>query len=206
MIRLFATANSAEAAAILVEQRINRSQHMDEKTVHLDSAQVGADPVVDSLRKRGHRITAQREIILQIFRELPHGNHLSAEELHVKLGERGSNVSLATAYRTLKLLSSLGLLRELDFAEGHKHYELKQDTLPHQHIICIGCNTTLEFEDHFLEEAGQKIGARHNFEVIDAQFKIFGLCPNCREQQKPLSSTGRAASDGRAKPPNRTKT
>ena len=56
------------------------------------------------------------------------------------------------------------------------------------------------------EEAGQKIGARHNFEVIDAQFKIFGLCPNCREQQKPLSSTGRTASDGRGKPSNRTKT
>ncbi|MBU6452531.1 MAG: transcriptional repressor [Cyanobacteria bacterium REEB67] len=138
------------------------------------------DPAFDSLRKRGHRITAQRETILQIFKEQPHGEHLSAEELHAKLLEKGSNVSLATAYRTLKLLSSIGLLRELDFAEGHKHYELKQDTLPHQHIICTGCNLTLEFEDHFLEEAGQKIGKRYNFEVIDAQFKIFGQCPSCK--------------------------
>ena len=139
-----------------------------------------SDPVFDSLRKRGHRITAQRETILQIFRDQPHGEHLSAEELHARLVERGGSVSLATTYRTLKLLSSLGLLRKLDFAEGHKHYELKHDTLPHQHIICTGCNLTLEFEDHFLEEAGQKIGARYNFEVIDAQFKIFGLCPNCK--------------------------
>ena len=149
-----------------------------------DGVPVATDPVFESLRKRGHRITAQRETILQIFRELPHGNHLSAEELRNELVQRGSNVSLATAYRTLKLLSSLGLLRELDFSEGHKHYELKQDTLPHQHIICLGCNTTVEFEDHFLEEAGQKIGLRHNFEVIDAQFKILGLCPKCRKSQK----------------------
>ena len=99
--------------------------------------------------------------------------HLSAEELHAKLSEGGSTVSLATAYRTLKLLSSLGLLRELDFAEGHKHYELKQDTLPHQHIICINCNSTLEFEDHFLKkEAGQKIGARHNFELLMRNLKF----------------------------------
>lgn len=140
-------------------------------------------PVYDSLRKRGHRITAQRETILQIFREQPDGTHLSAEELYQKLLERGSNVSLATTYRTLKLLSTLGLLRELDFAEGHKHYELKQDKEPHQHIICIGCNTALEFEDHFLEEAGQKIGARYNFDVIDAQFKIFGLCPQCKQNK-----------------------
>jgi Fur family ferric uptake transcriptional regulator len=138
------------------------------------------EPVYESLRKRGHRITAQREIILQIFRDQPHGTHLSAEELYTKLLERGSTVSLATTYRTLKLLSTLGLLRELDFAEGHKHYELKQDKVPHQHIICIGCNTTIEFEDHFLEEAGQKIGARYDFEVIDAQFKIFGTCPTCK--------------------------
>jgi Fur family ferric uptake transcriptional regulator len=157
---------------------------MDEKPTPIEPSLFAADPVFDSLRKRGHRITAQRETILQIFRELPHGMHLSAEELHSKLIGKGSNVSLATAYRTLKLLSSLGLLRELDFAEGHKHYELKQDTLPHQHIICISCNTTLEFEDHFLEEAGQKIGARHSFEVIDAQFKIFGICPSCRLAQR----------------------
>lgn len=156
---------------------------MSTKNTQAKEAEGQTDPFFDSLRKRGHRITAQRETILQIFRDQPNGEHLSAEELHEKLVEKGSNVSLATAYRTLKLLSSLGLLRELDFAEGHKHYELKQDTVPHQHIICTGCNTTLEFEDHFLEEAGQKIGARYNFEVIDAQFKIFGICPNCRAQR-----------------------
>lgn len=138
-------------------------------------------PVLENLRKRGHRITNQREKILKIFSDLPHGHHLSAEDLHLKLVDEGMNVSLATAYRTLKLLSSLGLLRELTFAEGHKHYELKQDDLPHQHIICTDCNKTLEFEDHFLEDAGQKIGAKYDFEVVDAQFKIFGQCPECQK-------------------------
>lgn len=140
-----------------------------------------SDPIFDNLRKRGYRITPQREVILQIFKQLPTGVHLSAEELYENLVKLGYNVSLATAYRTLKLLSSFGLLRELTFAEGHKHYELKQDTLPHQHIICVQCNSTLEFEDHFLEEIGQKIGSKHNFQVIDAQFKIFGICPKCQK-------------------------
>jgi len=142
------------------------------------------DSLYESLRKRGLRVTPQRETILKIFRQQAHGTHLSAEELHAKLSATGANVSLATAYRTLKLLSCLGLLRELDFAEGHKHYELKEDNEPHQHIICLGCNNTIEFEDHFLEEAGQKIGARHSFEVIDAQFKIFGVCPLCQVAAK----------------------
>ena len=159
---------------------MNRTRGSDKSPEKTDKQK----SVFDSLRKKGHRITSQRETILAIFREQEHGTHLSAEELYGILKERASNVSLATTYRTLKLLSQLGLLRELDFAEGHKHYELKQDNQPHQHIICLACNRTLEFEDHFLEEAGQKIGARYNFEVIDAQFKIFGMCPNCRSQQK----------------------
>ncbi|MBX9876817.1 MAG: transcriptional repressor [Candidatus Obscuribacterales bacterium] len=153
-----------------------------------DSEQTNSQALFESLRKRGHRITSQRETILQIFRELPHGTHLSADELYCKLNEQGSPVSLATTYRTLKLLSSLGLLRELDFAEGHKHYELKLEDLPHQHIICLNCNLTLEFEDHFLGEAGEQIGARYGFEVIDAQFKIFGLCPDCRKDKEEQKS------------------
>lgn len=149
-----------------------------------DKKKVAAEPVIyESLRRKGHRVTAQRETILDIFRAQDPGTHLSAEELHLALQERGSTVSLATTYRTLKLLSQMGFLRELDFAEGHKHYELKQDNLPHQHIICLGCNRALEFEDHFLEDAGQKIGLRYNFEVIDAQFKIFGICPSCLSAQ-----------------------
>jgi Fur family transcriptional regulator, ferric uptake regulator len=141
-------------------------------------------PVYDSLRKSGLRVTPQRETILAIFREQQPGTHLSAEELFAILEKESSNVSLATTYRTLKLLSQLGFLRELDFAEGHKHYELRKDNLPHQHIICLACNRALEFEDHFLEEAGQKIGSRYNFEVIDAQMKIFGICPSCGSFQK----------------------
>ena len=139
------------------------------------------DPILNNLRKRGHRITAQRETILQIFKNEPHGNHLSPEELHSRLVDKGHKVSLATTYRTLKLLSTLGLLRELNFTEGHKHYELKQDTAPHQHIICTKCNTTLEFEDHYLEAVGQEIAKKHSFQVIDPQFKIFGLCPSCKK-------------------------
>ena len=153
--------------------------------------------VFQNLRSKGLRVTPQREKILQIFMDLQDGTHLSAEDLFKVLEKKNENISLATTYRTLKILSQFGYLRELDFAEGHKHYELKQEDVPHQHIICIGCNSTIEFEDHFLEEAGQIIGARYNFEVIDAQFKIFGLCPACRETQGMATSESRQAKSQR---------
>ena len=118
---------------------------------------------------------------------LPHGVHLSAEELRNKLNESGARVSPATTYRTLNLLSATGVLRELDLSEGHKYYELKQDRSPHQHLVCVGCNRTLEFSDNSFEEAGHKIAAEFGFEIIDAQFKISGLCPDCRSKRTPVN-------------------
>ena len=76
------------------------------------------------LNSKGWRLTPQREIILQVFQNLPRGNHLSAEELHGLLEQRGETVSLSTVYRTVKLMTRMGILRELELAEGHKHYEL----------------------------------------------------------------------------------
>lgn len=70
------------------------------------------------LNDRGWRLTPQRETILQVFQNLPEGNHLSAEDLCSVLEEQGSPISLSTIYRTVKLMARMGILRELELAEG----------------------------------------------------------------------------------------
>ena len=59
------------------------------------------------LHERGWRMTPQREKILQTFRDLPTGNHLSAEDLFLKLEQEGEPISLSTIYRTLKLMARI---------------------------------------------------------------------------------------------------
>ena len=76
------------------------------------------------LNEKGWRLTPQRETILQVFQNLPKGNHLSAEDLYNLLQGEGEMISLSTIYRTLKLMARMGILRELELAEGHKHYEV----------------------------------------------------------------------------------
>lgn len=146
----------------------------------LDSA---AESVFQNLRSKGLRVTPQREKILQIFMELPDGTHLSAEDLYKVLEEKNENISLATTYRTLKLLSQFGYLRELDFAEGHKHYELNKDKRPHHHIICLNCNKTMEFEDDMVNQIGYRIAAEKGVEVVDIQFKIYAICPDEKDDE-----------------------
>lgn len=128
-------------------------------------------------------MTPQREKILAIFYQLPEGEHLSAEDLQNKLRVEHSDISLATSYRTLKLLASLGVLRELEFKEDHKHYELVRSSdahIQHQHIICVECGTTEEFTSVEVFEASVAIAQNHGFDLIDAQLKLFGRCQTCK--------------------------
>jgi Fur family transcriptional regulator, ferric uptake regulator len=134
------------------------------------------------LNERGWRLTPQRETILHIFQNLPNGNHLSADDLHRRLQDQGENISLSTIYRTLKLMARMGILRELELAEGHKHYELNQPyPHHHHHLICVRCNTTIEFKNDPVLRIGAKTARREGFHLLDCQLTIHALCPPCQQ-------------------------
>jgi len=146
------------------------------KEMKTDTMQSRAE-LSDVLRRKGFRLTPQREKILDIFYELPAGEHLSAEELQQSLMSESSDISLATSYRTLKLLASLGVLRELDFAEDHKHYELARNPhSPHHHIICLDCGKTEEFESDEIIRLATELALERSFRIVDVQLKVFAFC------------------------------
>ncbi len=137
------------------------------------------------LRQKGLRLTPQREKILDLFFNLPEGEHLSAEELHNLLRKEDSLISLATSYRTLKLLASMGILRELDFAEDHKHYELARNPkAPHHHIICMDCGTTEEFESEEIIRFAEELARKRGIELVDVQLKLFAYCKHPHEENE----------------------
>jgi Fur family ferric uptake transcriptional regulator len=129
------------------------------------------------LNAKGWRLTPQREIILQIFQNLPRGQHLSAEELYEILERRGTTISLSTIYRTLKLMMRMGILRELELAEVHKHYELNTASPNHHHhVVCTQCNMTIEFENSTILKQATKQVEKHGLELIDCQLTIYTIC------------------------------
>ena len=133
------------------------------------------------LHDRGCRMTPQREVILQTFKELPEGIHASAEDLHSLLQKRGESIGLSTIYRNLKLMSQLGILRELDLADGQKKYEINQP-LPyhHHHMVCVRCNKTIEFRQDSMLKIGAQTAAQAGYQLLDCQFFIHAICPSCQ--------------------------
>ncbi|HEY9695029.1 MAG TPA: transcriptional repressor [Oculatellaceae cyanobacterium] len=139
------------------------------------------------LNERGWRLTPQRETILQIFQNLARGNHLSAEDLYDLLHNEGEKISLSTIYRTLKLMARMGILRELELAEGHKHYELNQPyPYHHHHLICVRCNKTVEFKNDSILKTGTKTARKEGYHLLDCQLTIHAICPSCQRSLMPI--------------------
>lgn len=140
--------------------------------------QYTAESLKAELNSRGGRLTPQREKILHLFQNLPRGDHLSAEELHGLMLQRGERVSLSTVYRSLKLMTRMGILRELELAEGHKHYEINRPhPHHHHHMVCVQCNRTVEFKNDSILKQSLKQVEREGLQLIDCQLTVMAVCP-----------------------------
>lgn len=126
------------------------------------------------IQDRRLNVTSQREAIVEQF--LRTKDHVSIDELLVKVRKRQPKVGYATVYRTLKLLVDSGLAVERQFGDGQARYEVVGDH--HDHLICMKCGIILEFEDDEIERLQDKIAERlGNFTVIRHRHELYALCP-----------------------------
>ena len=136
------------------------------------------------LKKRGQRITYQREMILKIFME-SEGAHFGAEEIYRILLERRSRISKATVYRTLTLLSDLGILNKIEFGDGIVRYELTSfNGKNHNHLICKICGKIVEFSSDKFDELMKDISDETGYKIENYQIKLYGICPDCLKKMQ----------------------
>jgi Fur family transcriptional regulator, ferric uptake regulator len=138
------------------------------------------DSTEGSLKKRGVRLTRQRQILLELIDQT--GAHLDAERLYRLAKERDPKLNRVTVYRTLKMLKSGGLVDELDLMHygGDQHYyetRLKQE---HAHIICLRCGKVEEFYGEPLRRLRRQIETHFGFEVLLARTEVGGYCAHCQ--------------------------
>ncbi len=137
-------------------------------------------PLENGLHKGGKRLTSQRRTVMNLFEKIGSGIHLSAEEVHSQLIQSKSKVSLATVYRTLRLLVEMGLLNELELSEGGHRFELLSHDHPdHHHLICVRCGRTEEFESNQVVLAGRMASEKLGFTLIESTLNVRAICPNC---------------------------
>ena len=130
-----------------------------------------------ALSGRGLRLTAARRTVLQAL--ISSGGHVSADELVELLHDGGSDVGRMTVYRTLDLLTSLGLVRPVYQGTGAAHYIVLVDG-HHHHLVCTRCHMVVEVEACVLREIEPRIGGQGGFEVHGHLLEIYGVCRDCK--------------------------
>ncbi len=131
-----------------------------------------------ALKQKGFRLTHSRQKIVQAL--LNSGGHITADGLLEVVHEADRTVGRMTVYRTLELLSELGLIRPVYQGTGAAHYILL-DGGHHHHLICSGCDMVIEFDECSLQEVDQLLAERFNFAVEGHLVEFYGRCQSCQE-------------------------
>jgi Fur family ferric uptake transcriptional regulator len=138
---------------------------------------LNADPSYEGrLRRQGVRVTPQRLIVLEAL--AAQGGHIAADEILQWALARYPAINLATIYRTLDLLISIGLVAQTDFGSGVSHFELVGDA-PHHHLVCEHCHAVFEVDDEALHSMQQSIMRDYGFLTNTRHLALFGSCQRC---------------------------
>lgn len=129
--------------------------------------------------EHGLKSTRQRSLIIDTFFGL-HG-HLSVEEVWSHVRRLDARVSVATVYRTMKLLADSGLAHAQNFGDGQTRYEAAVGRDHHDHLICTRCNQIIEFENDQIERLQDAVARRHGFRVSSHKMELYGLCRACQK-------------------------
>jgi|TARA_B110000285_G_C14700098_1_gene413037 Fur family ferric uptake transcriptional regulator len=133
--------------------------------------------IEEKCKAKGVRLTDQRKIIAKVMSEskTTYGSkdHPDVDELHKRVSLIDKKISIATVYRTVKLLDESGIIERHDFKEGKSRYEPSTDE-HHDHLIDINTGEIIEFVDKDIENLQNKIAAKLGYNLVDHKLELYG--------------------------------
>lgn len=132
--------------------------------------------LLERLRDRGWRLTAQRRVVAEVL----DGDHVhyTADEVHSHAVERLPEIARATVYNTLSELVSIGEVIELNTDGRAKRYD-PNTRHTHQHLVCSHCGTIRDVHPTGDPLAQLPEAERYGFSIADAAVTYRGTCPHC---------------------------
>ncbi|GAC1392935.1 MAG: Fur family transcriptional regulator [Vulcanimicrobiaceae bacterium] len=105
--------------------------------------------------------------------------YLSASAIHRMLKARKVAASLATVYRTLDLLVSMGVASSRADDGGETTYVFCNNE-HHHHAICSRCGHVEEIGCAPVTSIAKELMAAHAFELNAHAMEFYGKCARCR--------------------------
>lgn len=131
------------------------------------------------LGEKGLKLTKERIAVLkEVFSS---HNHFEPEDLYLRIKDSGSKASRASVYRTLNLLLESGLVEKVTRTEKSNVYEHTFGHTHHDHMICDGCGSILEFYSEKIENLQKEICLGNGFDGRSHTLEIHGYCAECKK-------------------------
>ncbi len=132
--------------------------------------------------ERGLKMTGQRRLIARVLSEAE--DHPDVEDVYRRALALDSKVSIATVYRTVRLLEEKGILERRDFGGGRARYD-PADRGHHHHLIDVDTGRVIEFADEEFEALARVLARRLGFTLVGQRLELFGRRAEPAEAETP---------------------
>jgi len=121
---------------------------------------------------KGMRMTGQRRVIARVLSEA--ADHPDVEEVHRRAALHDNRISIATVYRTVRLLEDAGILERHDFRDGRSRYEQVSEE-HHDHLIDINTGDVIEFRNEQIEKLQEIVAAELGYRLVDHRLELYAV-------------------------------
>ena len=125
------------------------------------------------LEARGYRVTPSRRAVIAAI--LARKNHFSADEL----AKRCRGAGRATVFRTIRLLSDLGVVCRVIMDDGSPRYLVSRSG-HHHHLVCTGCGTVQDLDQCAVSGALREVADASGYEIEGHWLELYGRCAACQ--------------------------
>jgi Fur family ferric uptake transcriptional regulator len=134
------------------------------------------DSAVELLRSRGLRVSAARRLVLEAL--FVAGGPIPADRIAGGLAGRVPRSDLASVYRNLETLESIGLVRHFHLGHGPGLYGLAgRDEA--EYLVCTSCDAVRAVDREAMGRVRSLIEQEFGYAATFSHFPIVGLCAEC---------------------------
>ena len=128
------------------------------------------------LEAQGHRVTPSRRAVIAAV--LQQSAHFTVDDLL----RRCRGAGRATVFRTVRLLSEMGVVCRVLMEDGSLHYRLSQRG-HHHHLVCTACGGVQDLDQCAVAGLVRDLAASSGYEIEGHWLEFYGRCEGCRGQE-----------------------
>ena len=128
---------------------------------------------------KGLKMTGQRRLIARVLSESE--DHPDVEKLFRRAARLDPRISLATVYRTVRLLEAAKILERHDFRDGRARYE-EVPKKHHDHLVDLATGEVVEFRNGAIEELQRRVAEQLGYRLVDHELVLYAQRIKARDK------------------------